>query len=91
VAAASAYPGQSCPDTFQAALQLPGSNGQTERQITRLKLIKHQMFGRAKHNLLRARVLQAAQAIISTAPETAHRHCQVNQLRNKLGLMMPAC
>ncbi len=44
----------------QAALQLPWSNGQTEGQITRLKLIKRQMFGRAKHDLLRARVLQAA-------------------------------
>ncbi len=44
----------------RAALQLPWSNGQTEGQITRLKLIKRQMFGRAKHDLLRARVLQAA-------------------------------
>jgi transposase len=44
----------------RAALELPWSNGQTEGQITRLKLIKRQMFGRAKHDLLRARVLQAA-------------------------------
>jgi transposase len=44
----------------KAALELPWSNGQTEGQITRLKLIKRQMFGRAKHDLLRARVLQAA-------------------------------
>ena len=44
----------------RAALQLPWSSGQTEGQITRLKLIKRQMFGRAKHDLLRARVLQAA-------------------------------
>ena len=44
----------------RAALRLPWSNGQTEGQITRLKLIKRQMFGRAKHDLLRARVLQAA-------------------------------
>ena len=44
----------------RAALQLPWSNGQTEGQITRLKLIKRQMYGRAKHDLLRARVLQAA-------------------------------
>jgi transposase len=42
----------------QAALQLPWSNRQAEGQITRLKLIKRQMFGRAKHDLLRARVLQ---------------------------------
>ena len=44
----------------RAALELPWSNGQTEGQITRLKLVKRQMFGRAKHDLLRARVLQAA-------------------------------
>jgi transposase len=44
----------------KAALSLPWSNGQTEGQITRLKLIKRQMYGRAKFDLLRARVLQAA-------------------------------
>ncbi|WP_376093905.1 transposase [Roseomonas sp. CCTCC AB2023176] len=44
----------------RAALQLPWSNGQTEGQITRLKLIKQQTFGRAKHDPLRARVLQSA-------------------------------
>ena len=44
----------------RTALLLPWSNGQTEGQITRLKLVKRQMFGRAKHALLRARVLQAA-------------------------------
>jgi transposase len=42
-----------------AALSLPGSNGQTEGHITRLKLIKRQMFGRAKLDLLRARLLGA--------------------------------
>ena len=41
----------------KTALELPWSNGQTEGQITRLKLIKRRMFGRANHNLLRARVL----------------------------------
>jgi transposase len=44
----------------RAALELPWSNGQTEGQITRLKLVKRQMFGRAKLDLLRARVLEAA-------------------------------
>jgi transposase len=44
----------------KAALSLPWSNGQTEGQITRLKLIKRQMYGRAGFDLLRARVLQAA-------------------------------
>lgn len=36
------------------------SNGQTEGQVNRLKLIKRQMYGRAKFDLLRARVLNKA-------------------------------
>jgi transposase len=42
-----------------AALSLPWSNGQTEGHITKLKLVKRQMFGRAKLVLLRARLLGA--------------------------------
>jgi len=42
-----------------AGLTLPYSNGQTEGQINRLKLIKRSMFGRAKFELLRTRVLAA--------------------------------
>jgi transposase len=40
-----------------AAVILPWSNGQVEGQIHRLKLVKRQMYGRAKFNLLRRRVL----------------------------------
>ncbi len=40
-----------------AALELPWSNGQVEGQVNRLKLIKRQMYGRAKFDLLRLRVL----------------------------------
>jgi transposase len=40
-----------------AALIFPWSNGQVEGQINRLKLIKRQMYGRAKFDLLRLRVL----------------------------------
>jgi transposase len=40
-----------------AALSLPWSNGQTEGQINRLKWIKRQMYGRAKLDLLKVRVL----------------------------------
>ena len=40
-----------------AALSLPWSNGQVEGQVNRLKLIKRQMYGRAKFDLLRLRVL----------------------------------
>jgi transposase len=43
-----------------AALEFPYSNGQTEGQVTRLKLLKRPMYGRAKLDLLRQRVLHAA-------------------------------
>lgn len=42
-----------------AALTQPWSNGQTEGQNTKLKLVKRQMYGRAKLDLLRARLLGA--------------------------------
>jgi transposase len=44
----------------QEGLTLRYSNGQTEGQVTRLKLIKRQGYGRAKFDLLRKRVLRAA-------------------------------
>lgn len=40
-----------------AALFLPFSNGQVEGQVNRLKVIKRCMYGRAKFDLLRRRVL----------------------------------
>jgi transposase len=43
----------------QAGLTLRWSNGQTEGQVTKLKLIKRQGYGRAKVDLLRTRVLRA--------------------------------
>jgi hypothetical protein len=45
---------------IRAALVRPWSSGQAEGQITRLKLIKRQMYGRASFDLLRRRVLLAA-------------------------------
>jgi transposase len=41
----------------RAALEYEWSNGQVEGQVHRLKLIKRQMYGRGKLDLLRARVL----------------------------------
>jgi transposase len=41
----------------QAGLTLRQSNGQTEGQVNRLKLLKRQAYGRAKVDLLRKRVL----------------------------------
>jgi transposase len=43
----------------RAAIALPWSNGQTEGQITKLKLVKRQMYGRAKIDLLQARLIGA--------------------------------
>tara|TARA_R110002051_G_scaffold280461_1_gene342062 strand:+ start:2343 stop:3899 length:1557 start_codon:yes stop_codon:yes gene_type:complete len=41
------------------AIISPWSNGQTEGQITRLKLVKRQMYGRGKLDLLQARLIGA--------------------------------
>jgi transposase len=45
---------------IEAVLREEWSNGQTEGQVHRLKLLKRQMYGRAKFDLLRAKVLYAA-------------------------------
>jgi transposase len=45
---------------IRAALTYSWSQGQVEGQVNRLKLIKRSMFGRAKFDLLRQRVLQRA-------------------------------
>ena len=45
---------------MRAALSLPWSSGQAEGQISRLKLLKRSMYGRAKLDLLRRRFLLAA-------------------------------
>jgi transposase len=42
----------------QAAIKYDWSQGQVEGQVNRLKLIKRQMYGRAKFDLLKARVIQ---------------------------------
>jgi transposase len=46
--------------SIRAALSEPWSTGQVEGQITRVKLLKRQMYGRAKFDLLKQRVLQHA-------------------------------
>ena len=43
-----------------AAITSPWSNGQTEGHITKLKLVKRQMYGRGKLDLLQARVIGPA-------------------------------
>jgi transposase len=44
----------------KAALTEPWSNGTTERSVTRLKLVRRQMDGRGKLDLLRARLIVPA-------------------------------
>jgi transposase len=44
----------------RASIAEPWSNGPVEGQVNRLKLIKRSMYGRAKFDLLRSRVLHAA-------------------------------
>ena len=46
-------------DAVAAAIVEPWSNGQTEGHVNRLKLVKRQMYGRAKLDLLEARLLGA--------------------------------
>ena len=43
----------------RAAIVTAWSNGQTEGQITKLKLVKRQMYGRGKIDLLQARLIGA--------------------------------
>mgnify|MGYP006270568371 CR=1 FL=1 len=45
--------------TVVAALEEPWSNGYAEGQINRLKTLKRQMYGRAKLDLLKARMIAA--------------------------------
>jgi transposase len=44
----------------EAGLSLEWSNGQTEGQVNKLKLLKRSMYGRANLDLLRARLLHVA-------------------------------
>jgi len=47
-------------NAVQAALELPWTTSPAEGQISRLKMLKRTMYGRAGFDLLRARVLHAA-------------------------------
>jgi transposase len=49
-------------DAVKAGLTLEWSNGQTEGQVHRLKLLKRQMYGRGSFKLLRKRVLHRAES-----------------------------
>ncbi len=47
-------------DAVAAAISTPWSSGQVEGKVNRLKAIKRQMYGRAKIDLLKARVMAPA-------------------------------
>ena len=49
-------------DAVVAAMVMPYSQGQTEGRVNKLKLIKRQMYGRGKFDLLRQRVMYASAA-----------------------------
>jgi transposase len=70
----------------RAAITQPWSNGQVEAQITKLKLVKRQMYGRAKLDLLEARLLGTGYRPLATsakrsslATRTAERSVQITQ------------
>jgi len=58
-------------DAVLAALTLPWSTGPLEGHVNRLKLIKRSMYGRAKIDLLRLRVLYHPEASMASKGEQA--------------------
>jgi transposase len=56
-------------DAVRAALTLPYSNGQTEGQVQRLKVLKRTMYGQAGFELLRKRMLYHEQSIPIPQPK----------------------
>jgi transposase len=72
-----------------AALTTDWSNRQVEGQVNRLKFLKRQMYGRAKFDLLRARVLYLGsiavwQSRLDRAPTTRLLRVNCGKESNKL-------
>ncbi len=69
---------------MSAALSSSWSNGQAEGQICKLKLVKRQMYGRGKLDLLQARVIGAdVTSVIKSASEPLFHlpiHTKIGQL-----------
>ena len=55
-------------DSVKAGVTLPWSNGPVEGHINRLKMLKRQMFGRAKLDLLSRRFLLASERVQDDIP-----------------------
>jgi hypothetical protein len=67
----------------KAAMTLPWSQGQTEGQVNRLKLLKRQMYGRANPDLLCQRDrYRAANLHLPLAYQLAPRHCRMRACQN---------
>ncbi|MGY4408199.1 hypothetical protein ACVIYL_009002 [Bradyrhizobium sp. USDA 3315] len=68
-----------------AAITTSWSNGQTEGQITRLKLVKRQMYGRAKLDLLQAR--SDRRYMTTAAPKLRQsQYCRPNDRKSCISL-----
>ena len=70
-----------------AGLTLPWSNGPVEGQVNRLKLIKRSMYGRAKFDLLKRRVLHHSKKSLErkTKKKQAQQedHLETSRVRKK--------
>jgi transposase len=64
-------------DAIKAGVTLPWSNGPVEGQITRLKLLKRQMFGRANLTLLERRFVLAP----GREPEQGQRPLELSEVQ----------
>ena|SRR3712207_4740162 len=80
----------------KAGLTLEYSNGQTEGQVNRLKMLKRTMYGGAKFDLLCQRVLHATyvEAVVTTRGTLGRRlrqpaRCCVMPVRKKAGRVRP--
>ena len=73
-----------------AAITKPRSDGQTEGQVTRLKLVKRQMYGRAKVDLLRARLVPAVKTTADLHQNCAKAKVARLFTRCRCGTLRPA-
>jgi len=74
-------------NVIRAALTTPWSNGQTEGQVNRLKLIKRQMYGHASFDLFRRRTLLAQSPHRLENGQLAERMANTSQ--NSVAMQFP--
>lgn len=76
-------------EAILAGLTREESNGPTEGHITRLKLIKRSMYGRAKFDLLRLRVLYHPQKAQDAKTQADHKQREEHGRKLKAGQITP--